>query len=423
MKKRCRMVKTKQLISKSLLIALIFSGLLHGQKAIVTVAVADLVGQPLRSFYAHQREEKSYHELSWACYRSHFEACPRIHQLLFHEIVDIIGQQGNELQIRVPNVFYQTHTTHSPQNSYWVHKNNIIPLGQLQKNNIDLSKLPPIIDFQINNNELSYLNTISLIDPFYDPITQITFSAGTRFVKAKQQSENSLFHNVYRLNPKQMMVETIKIPKKIAHEYKQKQTKASYVTDFLSIIRQWAQKNDGIIPYVWGGGSFTQIHKNNNFNLKSMRIHGKLLYYYDRPHHANSVKTGFDCSSIIARAAQIVGIPYYFKNTHTLSQKLKPIAHNEKIAEGDLIWVTGHVMIVSNISKNCIIEAHAYDGGHGKIHEIELSKVFKGIKTFPDLYAAYKNQTSLVRIDSKNQIYNTYNQFKLLKFESVWKSS
>ncbi len=387
------------------------------QKGIVIVPVADLVGQPMKSFYKNQPAQVSYRKLPWAAFSTHFEACPRIHQLIYHEIVDIIDQKNDELQIAIPQTFYQTAANSKLHNCYWTLQKNVLPLANLAKNGVDLHKIPHPIHFN-KNNEIAHQNTVTLIEPFTDPNFDITFSSGTRFIKAEEQPQKDKVM-VHCVHPKTHILQTIALPKTIVYIFHPK-TIDDRLTDFLAILRRWAKRNDGIIPYVWGGCSFTNTHHTNQFVTKNEQIRGKALKYYDRPNHTGIPKSGYDCSSIIVRAAQIVGLPYHYKNTFTLAKNLPQIGHHESVKEGDLISIIGHVMVVANTKTHTIIEAHSYDGGHGKVHEIPLHKAFKGIKTFSDLHRAYINKQTLNRLNNEGKFHDLGKDLKLLKFASQW---
>lgn len=106
------------------------------------------------------------------------------------------------------------------------------------------------------------------------------------------------------------------------------------------------------------------------------------------------------------RAAQTCGLPYFFQNTTTLALNLKKLDpnSNETIEIGDLIWFKGHVMIISDIKNNKIIESVGYGSGWGKVHEIELNKIFYGIDTINDLLKYYQQQKTLKRINKYKEI-------------------
>ncbi len=385
------------------------------ERGVVIVSVADLVGQPLATFYPSQIAEISYKTLPWSCYRSHYEANARLHQLLFHEQVKIIERRGNEVCVEVPHVYYTTPNNPLPQTQYWTHAKNILSLSNLSAHGIDICKLPPPINFR---NDVSQKNAaiISLIKPWHDQNTGITFSAGTRFLKTVKQPKTGMVV-VYALNPHSGIMKQLSLPCSAVYNTCSK-TMRQKTKDFISILRKWATNYRGCIPYVLGGCSYTEVHDKNIFKVQRSHLTMHPLLYYNRP-ITRAVKTGFDCSNLILRAAQIVGIPYYFKNTYTLSDILRPLSSKDTIIEGDLIWMPGHVIIISDIKKNLIIEAHSYDGGYGRIHEMPLAKIFKNIYTFAELQTAYNSQKELQRLASNGRIQQTYKQFKILKLAAA----
>lgn len=398
-------------------IALCFSGnKLMARKGIVIVPIADLAGQPIHTYYAHEPLITAYHKLPWAHYRNDYEACPRVHQLLYHEIVDIIGQRNNELLIKIPNIFYQTVADMRPQTYYWTLTSNILPASNLPKKAIDLTKLPAPIYFN-KNNDASYADTVSLIEPYTDETVAVTFSAGTRFLKTKEQSLKDKVM-VYCLHPKTHTICAIALPRSSVYIFTGS-TLADRVTDFLAIVRRWTNQDGGFIPYVWGGCSFTDRYAKNEFGTEKALIQGKTLRYYTRPE--NKVpKQGYDCSSIIARAAQIVGLPYYYKNTYTIAKQLPLLSAQEKLKNGDLIWIRGHILIVANCQQHTVIEASAYDYGYGEVHEIPICKVFKGIETLDDLQRYSRHKKPVERLHRNGTVLDTYTDVKLLKFASQW---
>lgn len=414
------MKKIHQLTKKVTIILSIalsfFSTMALGRKGIVIVPIADLAGQPIHTYYAYQPVEAAYHKLPWAHYRGDYASCPRIHQLLYHEIVDIIGTRKNEILIRIPNVFYQTMTDARPQLYYWTLEKNIIPLTSLYKKGLISTHLPTPINFNTPSTS-SLLPTVSLLEPFTVPAFNMTFSAGTRFVKAKEQPHEDKVM-VYCLHPITHKMTTLAISNSLLYCSNDKPM-AERITDFLAILRRWTQPEHGIIPYVWGGCSFTDRHTKNEFSVEKAVIQGKKLGYYIRP-TTQVPKTGYDCSSIIVRAAQIVGLPYYYKNTYTIAQQLPALGLQESLKEGDLIWIRGHVLVAANLKQNTVIEASAYDYGYGEVHEIPLGKVFKDVNTFADLHHRYRYKKPIERLHRNGTVLDTYKEMKLLKFASQW---
>lgn len=383
------------------------------QKGIVIVPVADLVGQPLESFYHHMPVHNAYGSLVYAPYSTHYDACPRVHQLLYHEMVDIVKKKGNEVEIDIPQVFYQTAANPQPQTLYWTLAKNILPLDPKKH---DLNKLPQPVNFK--TNRYGQNNIVSLLEPFYEPGSHTTFSAGTRFVLCEHQPGQQLVA-VYYLHPKKQTIAICHIPKNKLH-FIGNRTNKERVADFITALRRWTQQSNGIIPYVWGGCSFTQTMPKNSFTVEHKPVRGKVLGHYMRPEHNSPAKSGFDCSGIIVRSAQIAGLPYFFKNTYTITQQLPALKHNEQLKEGDLIWIRGHIYIVADTHKQTVIEAHAYDGGYGKVHEIPIAKVFKGVETFAQLTDIYRYKKPLERLNHNGDVYQRYNEIKLLKFGGQW---
>lgn len=375
--------------------------------------VADLVGQPMQSYYSHQPPTASYQKLPWACYKTEYEACPRVHQLIYHELVDILAYKGDEVHIQIPQVFYQTRANDAPQNQYWTLKKNVLPITK----KIDLSKLPKALQCN-HDNTANYTNTISLIEPFTEPTTNTTFSAGTRFIKENEQPNKDTV-SAYWLHLKTHTIKTVQLPQSKVYTFTNAPMRQR-INDFIAILRGWTTQNGGVIPYVWGGCSFTQTHLNNEYVVQKNIIRNKMLGYYTRPSHKGMTKTGYDCSSIIVRAAHIVGLPYYYKNTYTITKQLPLLAPHEELHVGDLIWIYGHVLVVADLKKNTVIEAHAYDGGHGKVHEIPISKVFKEITTLQDLHAHYCEKKPVERLHCNGSIFDKYKEVKLFKFASQW---
>ncbi len=96
--------------------------------------------------------------------------------------------------------------------------------------------------------------------------------------------------------------------------------------------------------------------------------------------------SGFDCSNLVLRAAQLAGIKYYYKNTATLMMsKIHQVKSGEKINRGDIACYTGHVFVILDPERNIIIEAAGYGVGFGKVQTIPLLKVYKGVNKTQDL--------------------------------------
>jgi hypothetical protein len=386
-------------------------------QAVTIVPVADLVGQSLQE--KSQRVTSMHHQLPLCGKKGDF-ACPRIHQALFNEIVTILAQQGDEVQLKISNYFFQSEHSDEKNTIFWSLKKNFMPLDLLKNHAINTSYFPPPINYQEPiNYKKKVPQIITLVEPFKDQVTGLTFSAGTRFIKASEQPEASSI-NVYALDPKSISIKTISLPQQLTMQMNEVLSKKERIHLFVQLCRRWAHMSGGFIPYVWGGCSIINLCQSDFFEAKQSRDHmqNPIEYFYrldaPKPH------SGLDCAGLVARAAQTVGLPYFFKNTTTLAKHLQPIDQEIPIQNGDLIWFPGHVIIISNKAKNSIIEARHYSHGYGKVHELSLSNVFKGIDTFDQLKTAFITGRPLLRLDKNGLVVQTINQFKILQMRSVF---
>lgn len=361
--------------------------------------VADLIGQPVA------KTGRTYANLPVA---GSAEMCPRMHQLLFNETVEILKESGDEYYVRVPNLFYVTAQNNKQHNLYWTDKKAILPYNCLN-NNPNNNFIPKPIDFLNKHKEIQPIVTLS--KPFYNKVFNVTFSAGTRFVAHPPHTRFA--YTVSAWHPQQQTIITIQIPK--SHAVLQcERTPDEARSLFIELLKTWAHTK-GFIPYVWGGCSFTYTHPAKSA-LNKQTTGTNIIYTVQGDN--NTQKHGFDCAGLIARAAQAAGIPYYYKNTATLATYLKPVKTLCDLKEGDLIWIPGHVMAVANLQKNSLIEARHYSQGYGKVHEIALNKIFKGINTYKDLFYAIELGSTLERLDAKAHVAQTITQIKILSLIS-----
>lgn len=390
---------------KYLLITTLFlylSIIAYSEKGVILVPVADLIGEPLSAHPINL-----YDHLPLCSQKLNTKnSCPRLHQSLYNEIVIILKEKGDELLIAIPQLFYITDDKEK-KNTYWTQKKNVIPLSTLEKKKIDITKIPSPLSYE--HPLQKKCNIATLIKPWLDKKTKLLFSAGTRFIIDQTTKTPPTHVAVFIIDPKKLLLRTITIDKnaciidypKNHHEQRK---------EFIHILKQWAHQPHCFIPYVWGGSSFTSCSHATTIETEAIVDN----MYFTLTDYQQSPKTGFDCAGLVSRAAQIVGIPYFYKNTKTLAQFLKPLSHYESLQEGDLIWFPGHVMIISDIKNNLLIEARSYHHGYGKIHEISLDKVFKNIKNYVDLINALRSKKSIERIDVDGIIKEKISFFKIL---------
>lgn len=389
------------------------------EKAIVCVPVADLIGQPLASIYPEKNSNDAYKTLSH-CNGTlkNIRGCPRLHQLLYNDIVEIIKTEKEETCITISQAFHTTAESSKPQTTYWTLSSNIKKLNDVT-HYCDPTHIPSPLTFLNKKKQSSDTMIITLCTPHYDPHTQLTFSAGTRFVRDKNYSRKKKI-KVYAIDYTKNKPYTLIIPSHKCITIHPNTTQDQKIEYYLTILKKWIRECNGIIPYVWGGTSFTSViqppYEEKKYNHND--IHYSSYHYIN---DCNVIKSGFDCSGLILRAAQIAGIPYFYKNTTTIGQYLQPITQENSITNGDLIVIRGHVMVVSDVTKNMIIEARAYNHGYGKVHEIPLEKVFDGIATYADLCNAFFHKKSLKRKDIHGNIRDSFPEFKILTIKSAWR--
>lgn len=373
-------------------------------KAVVVVPVVDLVGKPL------SQEKQPYH-LPISGVEKHGSA--RIHQLIFNEIVTVLEEHDNEVRISIPTVFFERAESARRYTEYWVQKDALIPLNTCKEKNIPLTIFPDPVSFESYETELpdtkKNSTIITLTFPHYDAVTNYTYSAGTRFVQTNAQHKKTI--SVYAYSQKHNRALILSLPKKNCLLQKSR-TPHEKITLFTNLVQQWAQLHQGFIPYVLGGCSFTQSCKDNNFIKKGN------AYY--RPGYPHNPAAGLDCTGLIVRAAQLCGIPYFFKNTTTLAKHLRPLAPNEQPENGDIIWINGHAIIITDITTNMCVEARSYDHGFGKIHRLPIDKLFAGIKNLDELKTAMFTKKAVIRLDSAGKEVQKMPTIKILKLASVW---
>lgn len=175
------------------------------QLGVVAVPVAHLVGQPLGSMHAYQELPLCGGTVN------PYISCPRMHQLLLHETVEILKSEGDELFIDVPHTFYITESTKLPQTRYWTSKKNIVSFDELKKKNLDLNLIPQQIHFTKPHSVTQRSHIVTLLKPFFDQEPNQTYSAGTRFVLQRTSDDNKYLY-VHALDAFNGTFRTLKIP-------------------------------------------------------------------------------------------------------------------------------------------------------------------------------------------------------------------
>ncbi len=392
------------------------------QKAVINVPIADLIGQQIITMRPDQSAQTAYSSIALCGGKTNSTySCPRLHQALYNDIVEVVKKVDDEVYIRIPQTYYLTPSSSTPQSLYWTLKTNITPLENLAQHNILLNHLPEPIDFTNNTQQSLYDNNIiTLIEPHYDPSLQMHFSVGTRFTRTPTETKKKNSVEVFAINYQTNKEYRIKIPRHKCMIIDEQKSEHERIIDYVHLLKKWAHTKHGCIPYTWGGTSFAHTTQ-GNFKEVMHTTHNGDYSAYEYENDTHCPKSGFDCSGVIARATQICGIPYFCKNTTTIAQCLQPLATGQMVSPGDLILIKGHVMAVSDTNKNLLIEARSYAHGYGKLHEIPLSQMFEGIETYQDLADAYFKKSIIKIKDKQGNVRGTFANLQLFSMASVWK--
>lgn len=320
--------------------------------------------------------------------------CHRAYQGLYNEIFDILEEHEKFVKLHSEKIKYNN-ATDEKLNSFWAYKENIIRIDELD----DLLK--ESIPHPVYGHE----QTIVLTYPWEN------FSVGTRF-KRYQNYDTSTHYGILWTNFEKKIVKIDRISRKNAiEEIQQDNDKKRKL--FIEIINNLVDRvsnnnNNEVIAYVWGGNSFVSPY----IDSKSYQENG-LWHRIGK----NNPYTGYDCSGLIMRMAQIAGLDFPWKTTSVMEKMLKKLTPGDKLENGDLIWIQGHVIIISNIEKNEIIEARGYKSGHGHVQKTTLEQAFENITNYIDLIADYYAEKPIRFKNKKGEFYLEAN-FKLLKLIS-----
>lgn len=321
------------------------------QEAVCIVPVADLVGEPLSHIWPHKSITRSYQHMSPQAGPDNY----RISQLLFNERVRILDEQCGQALISVEHQQYCTDKRPTLQNRYWILKAN---LAQIR----DQKKVPNTF-----GRSSAQQPTIVLVHPFHDARHARTYSFGTRFVVARQENDSY----VVWAGPRA----TLTIPRLYAIADNPHLSAQARRALFVTLLRNLTTTS-ACVAYVWGGASWAPTKKNGH-----------------------SVPTGFDCSSLVMRAAQTAGIYFPWRNSCAISKNLAPLNTHDQPEPGDILWIPGHIMTFSDADKCQLIEARTASHGYGCVHEIPIKEEFKGLNTTTLFTQACKSGRLVDRLD------------------------
>ncbi len=365
-------------------------------KAIVIKPVIDLVCAP---FTGSEQDIITHYKT--IPYHNEDKACKRLHQALFNETVEVTSEKNHQACISIDNA-YVSGEKQIKNIQFWTLSSALIPCTRLHELGIDDNYFPHSVTYKETPDRWYDTTIIILTKPWYDTVTQYTFSPGTRFrLMPNNLISNNLSYIVAAFNIKKLRIETIHIPKTHAILGIRKDSIVKKIKHMINILRQWTHTRPKKIPYVWGGTSI--LYTSTNYN----------------PH----TKGGIDCSGLILRAAQLVGLPYHYKNTSTIADNMIPVNADETVRPGDILWMRGHVMVVASTDiPHTIIEARGYDHGYGYVQEIPLNHVFEDMHSFKDIQHAITNNSPVYRLDTQKRRRQKIESIKLFSLRKTMES-
>ena len=344
--------------------------------AVICIPVANCLGAPAQTIDQSVEAQEFYSQLGCSPEKGPY-SCARIHQCLTHEVGIIKEEKGEELLLEFPQFFYMK-PDNSKAHSFWVHRSSVVLISELP---IPHETIPEPLSF----SKQSQQDVITLIQPWQDQGSLEWYSVGTRFLPVAKKNTES--HYAVWLLHDDRSCSIAYIDKSIALSNPPHTLKEAKQL-FVSLLKSWIKKDEAI-PYIWGGCSYINTCTPHDFICAKETRGNEELHVWRRPHNP---QYGFDCSGLVLRAAQIAGINYFCKNTTTTGHELEDCTN---IEEGDLIMVKGHVMIISSLEQNTLIDASCYGLDYGCLREVTLTQAFDKIETYDDLVELTQSKKTL----------------------------
>lgn len=333
------------------------------------------------------------------------ESCKRAHQALFNEVAEVLEDKGENVRIALGNVIYGIKKNDDENMSAFMVPRKAL----LFVDAIDTALFPPRLNEEYLKNLPQEGTVVVLTMPWHDSITKKNYSVGTRFVRT--YADTSKHYGITLLDTRSQKKVVSRVPKNAARIESKITSYEEAQKEFVTRLYAHARLPHGVIPYVWGGSSFIYPQKEYNFFSDEQS-----RYWYK----SKLPITGYDCSELVLRTAQICCLPYFYKVTAVISEYMRPLAEGEELTAGDLLWHPGHVMVVGDIAKNELIESRGYKSGHGKVQAVPLNALFPEVETYEDLKKKYFAKEPLAVNARDGFFYMTITEFKIFKLKSAW---
>ncbi len=325
-------------------------------------------------------------------------SCCRAHQGLFNEVVTVVQEQPDEVQVSFDHMIYGfDEKTKQPLSTFWVHRKQLGFLRELESQSVDLSVFPP------PSGTFSGL-VVVLVLPWQ------MYSVGTRFVRVPAYDTPKEYGiRLFDTVKQRPLITKIPRDRVVVEAKKNIQDRRKLFVATLNNLVDYVQALPGnkVIPYVWGGSSCLSFSEDGKFVSD-----GQCWVRTEYP----QIYTGYDCSELVWRLARICGIDeQVYKTTLPLAEKGHLLAEGERLEDGDLIVIPGHVMLVGSMKNNELIEASGYQFGYGSVHRVSLEQRFEGIVSYDKLVKAYRARQPLTLLQRDGSLQKQYPEFKLIK--------
>lgn len=348
----------------------------------------------------------------------------RIAQVLFNDLLESIEINEKEeiiedyIKIKCKKYYYFDNKIGSLNNEYWINKKHLQSLDDYflnkysntdvvysdsdikikkQKDNKEIYRYE---DLYNEKNKGVLIRTIYLEGKYEDKYYKF-FLPGTEFEffeSKKYSNKFVVFYNDFRDRTKKIEIDKDAVI--LYSEYKQYKNNINLMRKlFLKLLYSWIKQANAkgkIMPYVWGGTSIG-IPLDLNFICDISLNNGDIFYGWKDK--LDGTPIGCDCSGLICCASQIIGFPFYLRNSTTQRKYLFNIKKGESILEGDILWIPGHVFILDP-ENDCCIESSGYSKGDKGLGVKLLSERFEDIFSTKDLENKYfNNREPLILID------------------------
>jgi len=376
---------------------------------IISVPIADCLGSHSSEIDPTLDASALYRNLAFSPEAGKY-SCPRVHQCLYNEMGLVRDTKGDELLIEFPH-FLCIGADGKNYSRFWIHKNSVYEYHSTHVS--QEVQFKDLIPEPYTPGSYSNEAILTLIEPWQDPRTDKWYSVGTRYKRFPERDTDTTYAAIL-IDYQSLEAHIVHIP--LAHALIEtpqplKETKKL----FISLIRRWIRHKEGVIPYVWGGCSYINRCTQDQFTCHDDKKGTKSWQRSELSTH--ETQSGFDCSGLILRAAQMAGIHYFCKNTSTIDRLLKEV--DGDLEEGDLILYKGHVCIVSDLQQHTLIDSYGYSKGYGCLREVSLNEAFDKVETYDDLIKMHKTKAPLALKNNEGIVLTTVPSVRLMRLADL----